>query len=98
MLMKKSKGYRSRTRKLLKKHVRERGLPPLSRILRVYEPGEKVSIVIDPSIHKGQPHKRFHGKIGTVVGKRGRAYVVSVKLGNSVKTLISRPEHLRPIE
>ncbi|MHA1207671.1 MAG: 50S ribosomal protein L21e [Candidatus Freyarchaeota archaeon] len=96
--MKKSKGYRSRTRKLLKKHVRERGLPPLSRILRVYEPGEKVSIVIDPSIHKGQPHKRFHGKIGTVVGKRGRAYVVSVKLGNSVKTLISRPEHLRPIE
>ena len=96
--MKKSKGYRSRTRKLLKKHVRERGLPPLSRILRVYEPGEKVSIVIDPSIHKGQPHKRFHGKIGTVVGKRGRAYVVSVKLGNSVRTLISRPEHLRPIE
>ena len=96
--MKKSKGYRSRTRKLLKKHVRERGLPPLSRILRVYEPGEKVSIVIDPSIHKGQPHKRFHGKIGTVVGKRGRAYVVSVKLGNSVKTLISRPEHLRPIK
>lgn len=95
--MKKSKGYRSGTRNLLKKHVRERGLPPLSRILRTYKHGEKVSIVIDPSIHKGQPHKRFHGKVGTVLEKRGRAYVVSVKIGNSSKTLISRPEHLRPI-
>ncbi len=97
MFMKKSKGYRSGTRNLLKKHIRERGLPPLSRILRTYEPGDKVSIIIDPSIHKSQPHKRFHGKVGTVLERRGRAYVVSVKIGNSSKTLISRPEHLRPI-
>jgi large subunit ribosomal protein L21e len=96
--MKKSRGYRSRTRNVLKKHIRERGLPRLSRILQTYEPGEKVSIVIDPSIHKGQPHKRFHGRIGTVLERRGRAYLVSVNLGNREKTIISRPEHLRPIK
>ena len=94
-MMKKSRGYRSGTRNVFKKHTRQRGLPPLSRILRKYEPGEKVSIVIDPSVHKGQPHMRFHGKIGTILEKRGRAYVVSVNMGNSRKIIIARPEHLR---
>ena len=40
------------------------------------------------------PHKRFHGKIGTIKEKRGRGYVVSVPQGNSVKEIIVRSEHL----
>jgi large subunit ribosomal protein L21e len=42
------------------------------------------------------PHKRFHGKIGTVLDKRGRGYVVSVGLGDAVKEIIVRSEHLEP--
>lgn len=66
-------------------------------ILRVYQPGEKVVIDINPSIHKGMPHKRFHGKVGVVVEKRGRAYVLKVGVGGKDKIVIARPEHLRPI-
>jgi len=94
--MKKSKGYRVRTRRLLKKEPRERGKLRLSKLLYEYQPGNRVSIIIDPSIHKGMPHKRFHGKVGTVVDKRGRSYVISVTQGNAVREIIVRPEHLEP--
>ncbi len=93
-----SKGYRNRTRKLLRKSPRERGMIPLSRILREYKEGERVAIKIDPSVHKGQPHRRFHGRTGIIVGKRGRAYIVKVLMGGYEKTIIARPEHLRPLE
>jgi len=54
-----------------------------------------VNIVLDPSIHRGMPHPRFHGKTGTVVGNQGRSFVVKVRDGNKMKTVVSRPEHLR---
>jgi large subunit ribosomal protein L21e len=69
---------------------------PLGRLLREYAPGDKVNIIIDSSVAKGQPHKRFHGKVGQVREKRGRAYVVMVMLGEAEKQLIVRPEHLVP--
>ena len=97
-MVKAPKGYRHRTRKLLRKNIRERGaIPPLSRILIEYKPGDKVHIRINPSIVKGMPHRRYHGKVGTVVGKRGRAYILHVRDGGKIKTLIVRPEHLRPL-
>ncbi len=91
------RGYRHRTRKMLKKHIREKGaVPPLSLLMKEYKLGEKVHIVINPAIHKGMPHRRYHGKTGEIVGKRGKAYVVKIFLGNKEKTLFIRPEHLRP--
>ncbi|MEX0567565.1 MAG: 50S ribosomal protein L21e [Candidatus Njordarchaeota archaeon] len=95
--MRGSKGPRSRTRKLFSKSPKERGLPPISAILYQYKVGEKVVIKIDPSIQKGMPYKRFHGKVGTIIDKRGRSYIVLVKDGNKEKKVIARPEHLRPI-
>ncbi len=53
-------------------------------------------VKIDPSVHKGMPHRRYHGRIGIVANKRGRAYVVNVTQGKAVKELIVRPEHLKP--
>ncbi|MGC9121721.1 MAG: 50S ribosomal protein L21e [Thermogladius sp.] len=94
-MVKAPKGYRHRTRKLLKKDVRERGaVPPLSRILVEYKEGEVVHIDINPSVHKGMPHRRYQGKTGVVVGKRGRALIVKVNLGGKEKTLFVRPEHV----
>jgi large subunit ribosomal protein L21e len=93
--MKKSKGYRANTRQLLRKRTREKGKIGLSRLLHEYEPGEKVVIKIEPAVHKGMPHRRYHGKIGVVKEKRGRAYVLDVTQGDKTKTIIVRPEHLR---
>lgn len=92
----KSKGYRRRTRSLLRKKAREKGKVGLSKILREYKPGDRVVVKLNPSVHKGMPHRRFHGKIGIIEDKRGQAYVVNVTQGKAVKGIIVRPEHLEP--
>jgi large subunit ribosomal protein L21e len=94
-MVRRSKGYRSKTRTLLRKKPRERGKIGLSRILRTYEPGEKVTVIIDPSVHKGMPHRRYHGRVGVIEGKRGKSYVVNVMMGRQTKQIVSRPEHIR---
>jgi len=92
--MRGSKGYYTRSRRLLKKKPRDKGKPKLGKLLTKYEPGSQVIIKMDSSVQKSLPHKRFHGKIGTVVEKRGRGYVVSVAKGDAVKEIIVRSEHL----
>lgn len=94
--MKKSKGYRAKTRSLLRRKPREKGKTGLSKILYEYTSGEKVVVKIDPSIHKGMPHRRYHGRVGVISKKRGRAYVVNVTQGDATKQIIVRPEHLKP--
>lgn len=91
-----AKGFRHKSRSLLTRNPRERGKTSLAKILHGYEPGEKVVVKIDPSIHKGMPHRRFHGRVGVIVTKRGRSYVVHVSQGDATKEIIVRPEHLAP--
>ncbi|MFW9953752.1 MAG: 50S ribosomal protein L21e [Candidatus Thorarchaeota archaeon] len=95
-MVKKSHGFRARTRALMSKRVRERGITPLSTVLVDYQEGDRVNVVINPSVHRGMPHKRYHGRTGVVRAKRGRAYVIDISLGKAMKSLIVRPEHLRP--
>jgi len=91
----KTKGPRSRTRKKLSKKVR--GLPPVNRFLQTFRIGEKVVINIEPSVHRGMPFHRFHGRVGEVIGKRGRAYIVRIKDGGKVKLVIANPVHLQRV-
>jgi large subunit ribosomal protein L21e len=94
--MKKSKGFRSASRHVLTKEPRERGKLSLSKLLYEYQPGSQVVVKIEPSVHKGMPHRRYHGRVGTIMNKRGRSYVVSVSQGDAVRVIIVRPEHLEP--
>ena len=93
--MKASKGTRTKTRKLLRKKPRARGLSPITRSLQQFTEGDKVDIIIDPSVHNGMPFSRFHGLTGVVIGQRGAAYEVNVYDGNKLKMVVARPEHLR---
>ena len=93
--MGKSKGPRRKSRSVLTKRVREKGKLGLSRLLADYEVGDKVVINIDPAIHKGMPHKRFQGKVGTIVEKRGKAYVLDIPQRKTSKLVVARPEHVR---
>jgi large subunit ribosomal protein L21e len=94
--MKKSKGFRGKTRNLLRKKLRDKGKVRLSKLLHQYQLGNAVVIKIDSSIHKGMPHRRYHGKVGTVVDKRGQSYLISIAQGKKTKKIIVRPEHLEP--
>ena len=93
--MGKSKGPRRKSRGVLTKRVRERGKLGLSRLLVKYEVGDKVVINIDPAIHKGMPHKRFQGKVATVIEKRGRSYVLDIPQRKTSKLVIAGPEHIK---
>ena len=90
-----SRGPRRKSRSVLTKRVREKGKLGLSRLLAEYEVGDKVIINIDPGIHRGMPHKRFQGKVGTVVEKRGKAYILDIPQRKTSKLVIAGPEHLR---
>ena len=93
--MGRSRGPRRKSRKVLTKPVREKGKLGLSRLLAEFEVGEKVVIDIDSAVHKGMPHKRFQGKVGTVVERRGRACIVEIPQGKTVKLVVATPEHMR---
>jgi len=94
-MVKASRGLRRKTRAILRKTPRLKGMTPITHEFRTYEKGEKVSVVIDPGVHYGMPHTRFQGKTGVVTGQQGRAFVVELYDGNKLKTVISRPEHLK---
>ena len=94
--MGKSTGIQRKSRKILSKNPRERGMAPLGRLLHEYKTGEKVVIKIDSSVHKGMPHKRYYGKVGVVTEERGRAYMVEINEDTRVKKIITRPEHIVP--
>ncbi len=93
-MVKKSRGFRSRTRKKLKQKAR----PTITKFLEEFKIGEKVIILQEPSSQKGMPHPRFKGKIGKIIEKRGKSYIVEIIDGNKVKKVISRPEHLRLVK
>jgi large subunit ribosomal protein L21e len=94
--VRKSKGYRAKTRVLLKLNPRERGKTTLSKVLYSYKEGEEVLVKINPSVQKGMPHRRFQGRKGVIITKRGRSYVVHVQDDSVTKEIIVRPEHLTP--
>ena len=95
IIVKRSHGPRQGTRKKLSRKRRDKGLSPITRIFQNFQVGERVNIIIDPSIHKGQPHHRFHGHTGEVIGKQGRAFIIKVSDGNKEKQLLITSEHLR---
>jgi len=93
------KGYRRGTRYLFQREFKKNGPEHLSTYLKVYKIGDIVDIKVNGSIHKGMPHKYYHGKTGTVfnVTKGALGVFVNKKVGNRIvrKRLNVRIEHLK---
>src|SRR3989338_10126931 len=93
-MVKTSKGSRSATRQKYKKDLRAKFT--VTPYLQEFEAGQDVVINQNPFSQKGMPHPRHKGLIGKVEGKRGNSYIVKLSVGpKKVKTIISRPEHLK---
>lgn len=97
VMVKASKGPRRRTRKKLRKNVRERGKLNVQKYLQVFSLGDKVVIKPDPAYQKALPHGRFIGRIGEIIGTRGKAYLVRIKDIKKEKTLIMPAVHLKKV-
>jgi len=89
-----SHGYRRRTRSLL----RSKGVRGLSSILREYSLNDRVVIKIDPAQVKGMPHRRFNGLVGVVKDVGTRVLTIEVPVGEKMKVVIARKEHVSPLE
>lgn len=93
-----SHGPRRNTRHKLQNKPRDRGTSPPQRAVQEFDAGESVHLAIDPSVPEGRYHPRFDGHTGEVVGQQGKAYQVEITDGDTTKTLIVKPAHLRPQE
>lgn len=92
-------GIRARTRHMFSKKFRQHGPIHLSQYLMNVKVGDYVDIFADPSIHKGMPHKGYHGRTGIVFNVTKSAIGVRVnKFVNGriiEKRIHVRIEHVR---
>ena len=95
-MVKSSKGFRSRSRGTFTKKVREKGMPPVTRFLREYAVGDRVTVVLEASDPHGQPHPRYQGRTCVVLEKVGRSYRIEFYDGGKRKELLAAPVHLMP--
>lgn len=88
-----SRGLFSRhSRHLARHHMPSK--TAVRQIIKSFQPGDAVAIVPISNM-KNIPHPRYKGKIGSVIEKRGSAYVVELKIYNSRKRLTVPGLHLK---
>jgi large subunit ribosomal protein L21e len=94
-----SYGYRAKTRHLFKRKFGERGVIRTSTYLRTYKVGEIVDVAGNGAVHKGMPHKFYHGKTGRVwnITPRAVGVVINKQVGNRIipKKIHVRIEHVK---
>jgi len=66
----------------------------VSERIKSFKDGDMVAIVPKGNF-KNIPHPRYRGKIGRVIERRGGAYVVELRIMNSVKRLTVPALHLK---
>ena len=74
-----SKGYKCRTRSKFSKAFRRHGAIKISNYLRKIKKNDMVDVIVDGAIHKGMPHRFYHGRTGRVFNVNPRAIGVIFK-------------------
>jgi len=80
-----------------KKSIRTRGKFSLSRFFQRFQDGDRVAVLIEKSKSFGFP-ERLQGMTGIIEGKRGRSYIVRIKMMRKEKQFIIEPIHLKKIK
>jgi len=94
-MSKRKGGARAGTRRMFKKNSRDKGKISLTRYFQPYKVGERAILAAETAIQDNLYHARFHGKTGTVTGKRGDCYEIEIQDGGKAKMLIIHPVHLK---
>ncbi len=91
--MKRSLGKMSKRSRLLRKRIGARRLG-ITKLVKSFAIGDRVHIDHKSAYFGGMPHPRYRGRIGTVVGKRGEAFIVEIQDYRMTKKLIIPVVHL----
>ncbi len=87
--------FAGRTRHLARHH--KPAELSVSAFIKEFKIGDKVAIVPKGNF-RNIPHPRFRGRIGTIVEKRGSAYVVNVRIMDAERKIIVPAVHLERIK
>lgn len=93
--MRSSKGLLSGRSRNLARHHKPSQLA-IRDVIKAFNVGDRVAIVPKGS-GRDIPHPRFKGRVGTIKGQRGGAYVVDVKDMQAHKQLIVSAKHLEKV-
>ena len=92
-------GLRSKTRHLFSVAHRKHGQAPLSKVLTIFKKNDIIDIITDGSVHRGLPHKFYHGKTGKVfdVTKNSVGVIINKRVNTRIvpKRIHIRIEHVR---
>jgi len=87
---------RRKTRHLFTQSLRDKGKIPLSKYFQEFTAKDKVALIINSGVSKGQFFRRFYGMTGTITGKKkGTCYEIIIKDGGKQKLLYVHPIHLK---
>ena len=90
-------GFRYKTRGKLSKRARDRGKLPITKILRLFNIGDRVRLIQESGQHSAMPHPRFRNSAGVIKRKQGDAYVVQIKDIRKIKHILAKAVHLRKL-
>lgn len=80
-----------------KKKIKTRGKLQLSRYFQDFNLGDSVAVVEEQAVQSSFP-RRIQGNTGIVEGKRGRSYMIKMKVSNKEKRFLIEPVHLKKIK
>mmetsp|Transcript_32981 Transcript_32981/g.57963 ORF Transcript_32981/g.57963 Transcript_32981/m.57963 type:complete len:158 (+) Transcript_32981:50-523(+) len=91
-------GYRRSTRQVFSKAFRKHGTIPLTRYMVKLQRGDYVDIKTDSAVHKGMPHRYYHGRTGKVfnVTQHAVGVIVNKRVKHRIfaKRIHVRVEHV----
>ena len=91
-------GLRWGTRYLFRRKYRKHGMPAPSIELRTYRIGDIVDVHVNGAVHKGMPHRLYHGCTGVVwnVSPRAVGLLIYRRVNNHIapKRIYVRTEHI----
>jgi len=96
-MVKRTGGFRNKTRHKLRKNVRQKGKISINAYLQTFSEGDKVLLKAEPAVQGGLYHPRFHGRVGFVGKAQGECYYVAIKDIAASKNLLVHPVHLRKL-
>ncbi len=97
-MTKMSKGPRSGSRMVMKKSIKNKGMPKVNDMMKTFNIGDRAAIVINSAVPNGMPHHDFQGITGVITGMQGSCYILSFKIGHVEKKVIAAPVHLRKVQ
>lgn len=90
-------GSRRKTRRRLAKNIRQAGKISLSKYFQQFKEGDNVCLKAEPAVQKALYFRRFHGRIGKRLRKRGTCYEIKFNDQGKFKTIITHPVHLKRV-